>query len=323
MSYCKTNGVLLRTKNCFSVNNSWGKLFVAIKRDKYLYMMLVPFVLFYLIFLYRPMLGLQIAFKDYNLFKGIEASPWVGLENFKLFFSGPYFKRILKNTLIINVYSLIFSFPTPIIFAIMFNELKNSKYKTTMQTITYFPHFISTVIVAGIVTNFLSPSTGIINNIIEALGGERTYFLSKPEYFRAIYVLMNMWKETGFSTIIYVAALTGIDIELYEAARIDGAGRWRQVFNITLPGILPTIIIMLILRLGSIFKTGYESIILLYQPSTYETADVISTYVYREGLLLGNYKLAAAVGLFDSIISLILTCITNGVCRRISETSLW
>lgn len=300
-----------------------GRILTKLKTDKYLYLLLIPFLAYYVIFAYKPMYGLLIAFKDYSLFKGIEASPWVGLENFKTFFQGPYFIRTIKNTLLINIYSLIVGFPAPIILALMFNELRKSAYKSVTQTITYLPHFISVVVVASMVTNFLSPTGGLVNNIIQAFGGKSTYFLTVPEYFRSIYVGMNIWKEAGFEAIIYASALVSIDQQLYEAARMDGANKWKQIWHVTIPGIAPTIIIMFILRMGNLLKAGYEAIILLYQPATYETADVISTYVYREGLISGNYKLAAAVGLFESVICLLLTWAANTISRKVSETSLW
>lgn len=310
----KTNDILL---------NRGNGLLKDIIRDKYLYLLLVPFVLFYLIFMYKPMWGLQIAFKDFSIFRGIQNSPWIGFENFITFFQGPYFWRTLKNTVLINVYSLFWSFPAPIILAILLYEMKDNNYKRLTQTFMYLPHFISIVVVAGLVTNFLSPSNGLINLIISKLGGEKVYFLIRPDYFRTIYITMNIWKEVGFSTIIYVSALTAIDSELYEASVIDGAGKLKQIIHVTIPGIAPTIIIMLILRLGNLLRAGYESIILLYQPATYETADVISTYVYRTGLVDGSYGLATAVGFFDSVVALVLTVIANSVSKKVSETSLW
>lgn len=302
---------------------NFKKKIKEIKNDKWLYILLIPFLAYYVVFLYRPMYGLQIAFKDYSLFKGINGSPWIGLENFRTFFKGPYFFRTLKNTLLLNVYSLIWSFPMPIILALLLNEVKNLRFRKTVQTVSYLPHFVSIVVITGIVTTFLSPSSGIINIIIEKFGGKRIYFLTKPEYFRTIYITMNIWKEAGFSSIIYFAALSGVDPQLYDAAVVDGANKWRQIWNVTIPGIAPTIIIMLIMRLGNLLNTGYESIILLYQPSTYETADVISTYVYRAGLQEGNYKLATAVDIFNSVVALFLTWVANKISQKVSETSLW
>lgn len=294
-----------------------------IARDKYLYLLLIPFIAFFIIFEYLPMYGIQIAFKDYSVYKGISESPWVGFENFKTFFETPYFWRLIKNTLMINVYGLLFGFPIPIILALMFNEVNNQGYKRTLQTLTYLPHFVSVVVVAGLVVNFLSPSYGLINNIISALGGDKTYFLIKPEYFRMIYTLMHIWKESGFAAVIYIAALSSIDVQLYEAAVIDGASKWKQTVNITIPGILPTVMIMLILRIGRMLEVGFEAVLLLYQPATFETSDVISTYVYRTAMEKGMYDIATAVELFNAVIALILVYGANKFSKKFSETSLW
>lgn len=304
------------------------KLKAAIWRDKHLYLMLIPFLAYYIIFAYMPMYGLLMAFKDYSPFKGVFGSPWApmyGFYHFYSFLTGPYFLRLLGNTLAINIMAIILGFPMPIIFALMLNECRSKLFKTSVQTISYLPHFVSTVVIAGMVVNFLSPSTGVINFIYKWITGaeQGIYFLAKPEYFRWIYVLMGIWQGTGFGSIIYTSALAGIDQELYEAARIDGAGRWRQLMNVTIPGIMPTIAIMLIMRLGNILNLGYEAIILLYQPVTYVTADVISTYVYRIGLVEGNYSLSTAVGLFNSIIALVMVFISNTVSRKVGEVGLW
>ena len=292
-------------------------------RDKLLYLMFIPTALFFIFFVYRPIWGLQIAFRDYKVFSGLEGSEWIGFKNFIDFFSGPYFWRLIKNTFLISLYGLVFGFPVPIILALMFNEVRSKALKKFTQSSMYIPYFISAVIVAGLVTNFLSPSTGVINNMIAFFGGERQYFLSKPECFRAVYTLMNIWKTAGFNSIIYMAALTAIDAELYEAAVLDGANRWRQTWHVTLPCILPTIVMMLITNIGNMLNVGYETIILLYQPATYETADVINTYVYRTGLLDAQYSQAAAIGLFNGTIGLILVCGANYLSKRLTEYSLW
>lgn len=292
-------------------------------RDKWLYIFLIPFLLWYVLFAYVPMYGLQIAFKDYNLFKGITESPWVGMEHFKTFFESPYFFRLLKNTIIISLMNLVFAFPLSVIFALMLNEVKNKWFKKTVQTVTYLPYFISIVVVTGIVTSFLAPSNGIVNIIIAKLGGEKQYFLMQKESFRWIYLLMNIWKDTGYNSIVYIAALAAVDSELYEVASIDGAGKLRQILHVSLPGILPTVIIMFILKLGTIMEVGYEAIILLYQPATYETADVISTFVYRTGLLEGKYDYATAIGLFNAVIALVLVLTVNHFSNRLAETGLW
>ncbi|MNI17539.1 putative multiple-sugar transport system permease YteP [compost metagenome] len=294
-----------------------------LSRDRFFYILLIPFIIWYIVFAYKPMYGLQIAFKDFSVFKGIAGSPWVGFEHFITFFQGPYFVRTIKNTLLMSLYSLVWGFPAPIILALLLNEIRNAFFKKAVQTLTYLPHFISIVVVAGIVTNFLAPGNGLVNIILEKLGMEKIYFLTVPEYFRTIFVSMNIWKEVGFGAILYIAALSGINPELYEAAVIDGASKWRQIWNVTLPGILPTIMIMFILRIGHILDVGYEAIILLYQPATYETADVISTYMYRAGIKEGNYDLTTAVGLFNSAIGLLLVIVANKLSKKYTESGLW
>lgn len=314
-----------KTKKLQSGRNMsfWQKLRRDVIRDKYLYIMLLPCLAYYIIFHYFPMYGLQIAFKDYNVFTGIKDSPFIGFDHFIRFFQSPDFGRVLKNTIIISLYSLAVGFTAPIVMALLLNEVRRRRFRSTVQTIIYIPHFISMVVVAGLVVNFLSPSYGLVNLIIEKLGGEKIYFMMEPKYFRTIYVLMNAWKETGFATIVYVAALTSVDTQLYEAAMLDGAGRWKQTLYVTIPSILPTIITMLIMRIGNMLLLGYEGIILLYQPSTYEVADIISTFVYRSGMLETQYSFAAAVDLFNGVISLILVASANIASRKLTETSLW
>ncbi len=291
-------------------------------RNKYIYIMALPVVAYYIIFHYAPMYGAIIAFKEFNPALGIMGSPWVGFKHFKSFFEGVYFWRLVRNTLLISVYSLIWGFPAPIILALLLNEVKNKYFKRTVQTVSYLPHFISLVVVCGIIKDFTS-TDGVINDIIEFLGGERTNFLMIPEWFRPIYVGSGIWQEVGWGSIIYLAAITNIDPQLYEAATIDGASRWKQTWHITLPGIVPTIVILLILRLGGLMSVGFEKIILLYNSATMETADVISSYVYRRGLLDFDYSFSAAVGLFNSVINLILITSANRLSRKVSETSLW
>lgn len=268
------------------------------------------------------MLGIIIAFKDFDVYKGIMGSEWVGLEHFKTFVSGAYFMRTLKNTFVLGIYNLIFSFPAPIILAILLNEVRFKKLKSFIQTATFLPHFVSMVVICGITVNLLAPS-GIINNIISIFGGERIYFMTKPEWFRTIYIGTGIWASCGYSAIIYLAALSGIDPCLYEACVIDGGNKLKQILHVTIPGILPTIVVKLVLSIGSMFAVGYEKIILLYQPVTYETADVISTYMYRIGLSEGKYDFATAVGLFNSVVSLIFVSVTNIVSKRLTETALW
>ncbi len=299
-------------------------IFFKINRDKYLLLMLLPGLLYYVIFKYLPMYGVVIAFKEYNIFRGISASPWVGLEHFMNFFQGSSVYRLIRNTLIINIYGLIFGFPAPVILALAFNELKGKYFKKTSQAISLLPHFISTVVIAGLVKNFLSPTTGIINRAIQlATGADPINFFMNPQYFRSIYISMDLWKSVGWGSIIFSAALSGIDPSLYEASFIDGANKLKQAIYITIPGLLPTIVIVLILRLGDMLDVGAQSIILLYNPMIYETADVLSTYVYRRGLVGADYSFGAAVDLFQSTIGIILIVSANYISRRMTESSLW
>jgi len=294
-----------------------------IKRGIPLYIMMLLPVIWFLVFYYKPIGALQVAFKDYNPIAGVADSPWVGFKHFINFFSGPFFLRTVKNTFLINVLSICTIFPLTILFALLLNEIAHKRIKSAVQTIVYMPHFISSVVVAGLVVSFLSPSAGIINLVIEKLGFEKQYFLIKPEYFRFIYVAMGGWQGIGFGTIIYTSAISSIDETLYEAAKLDGAGRLQRMWHITFAGILPTVTIMLIMRLGSMLSVGYETIILLYQPSTYETADVISTFVYRRGMVESDYSFSTAVSIFNGLVSLILVVIANKVSAKLSETSLW
>lgn len=303
-------------------NPEWGEAVRNLKRDYSLYIMVIPLLAFLIVFSYMPLFGLQIAFKDYNLYRGIEESAWVGFDNFKHFFNLPDFARILRNTMVISVSSILIGFPIPIILALMFNEVKNTRFKVIGQTTVYLPYFISAVVIAGMVVNFLAPS-GVINLAVQKLGGAQIYYLMRPEWFLPIYIFMTVWMQAGFNSIIYAAALAGIDQQLYEAAKIDGANRWKQLIHVTLPGISGTIITMLILRIGQMMAVSYENIILIYQPATFETADIINTYVYREGLVGGNYKVAVTAGMFNSVVSLVLVIAANAISRRVSETSLW
>lgn len=298
------------------------ELKVSLRNHWMLYLLMIPFILWYVIFMYKPMYGLQIGFKDYDILSGIQGSPFIGLDHFKEFLGDEFFWRAFRNTIMISLYDLIFAFPAPILLALMLNEIKNVKFKKSVQTITYLPHFISIVVIAGLVTNFLAPS-GLVNNIIEMFGGERTYFLIQPDKFRTIYTGMNIWKGIGFGAVVYIAALAGVDQQLYEAASIDGAGKFRQLWNVTLPSIRPTIMTMLILKIGQLLNVSYEAILLLYQPSTYETADIINTYVYRTGMIEGRYDFATAVGLTNSIIAFALVYISNKISKKYTETGIF
>ncbi len=287
-----------------------------------LYLLLVPAILFYTLFCYKPLYGAIIAFKRYVPTKGIIASPWVGLTHFEAFFGSYYFWRLLRNTLTISLSSLVIGFPAPIIFALLLNELRSERFKKIVQTVTYLPHFISMVVMCGLIRLF-TQDTGVVVQALSLFGFEPVSLLSRAEYFVPVYVLSGVWQGIGWGSIIYLSALTGIDPELYEAATIDGANRWRQTLHVTLPGIAPTIIIMLLLRMGSVMSVGYEKIILLYNDGILETADVISSFVYRRGLLNYEWSYSTAVGLFNSVINFILIVLFNRLSRSLSETSLW
>lgn len=299
------------------------RFFRYLRSSYALYLMLIPMFLFFVLFRYKPLTHLVIAFKKYSPFRGISGSPWVGFRWFSEFFSSPYAWRTIRNTLAISLSTLLVCFPAPIIFALLLNELRAMRLKKTVQTVSYVPHFISTVVVCSIVINFLSPTSGVVNAILAKFGLSPIYFLSMPSAFLPIYVFMELWRSTGYGSIVYIASLAAIDQQLYEAASVDGAGRFRQLVHITLPGILPTIVIMLLTRLGGILNVGYEAILLLYNPSVYETADVISTFVYRTGLAESRYDYATAVGLFNSVVALLLVASVNRISRRLTETGLW
>ncbi len=294
-----------------------------IRHDWQIYLMLAPVIIWFLIFLYKPMYGLQIAFKDYSIFRGVAGSPWVGLEHFQNLFSNDQFVRAVWNTVKISALNLCFGFPAPIILALMFNEVLNASYKRVSQTIVYLPHFISSVIISGIVITAFSPSAGIVNTILGWLGMEPIYFLTKPEWFRPIFIGTGIWQEAGFGSIVFLAAIAGVNPSLYESAVVDGANRWQMMWKITIPSILPTILIMLIIRIGSIMEVSFELIILLYQPATYSTADVVNTFIYRQGLQSGQYDMAAAAGLFNAVVAFVLVMTANTLSRRFSRTSLW
>jgi putative aldouronate transport system permease protein len=294
-----------------------------LKREWQLYVMLIPTLIWLLVFLYKPMYGLQIAFKDYSIFRGIAGSPWIGFEHFQTLFESDQFLRALKNTIIISLYGLLFGFPMPILLALMFNEVLNQTFKKTAQTIVYLPHFISSVIIAGIVITAFSPSAGLVNTILGWFGIDAIYFLTKPEWFRPIFVGTGIWQEAGFQSIVYLAAIAGVSPTLYESAVVDGASRWQMMWKITVPSIMPTIIIMLIIRIGNMLEVSFEMIILLYQPATYQTADVVNTFIYRQGIQGGQYDFTAAAGLFNAVVAFVLVMTANTISKRYSRTSLW
>ena len=298
------------------------QLLANYRQNKLLYWLILPSLIFILIFNYIPMGGLIIAFQDYSFTRGIWGSEWIGFENFTDFFSGMYFGRTLGNTLALSGLDLLFNFPAAILLALMLNEVRSTRFKRTIQTVSYMPHFISMVVAAGLIKEFCD-SSGVISSLAVQLGGKPQSYISQPQYFRSIFTISEIWKSVGFNSIVYLAALSGISEELYEAARIDGAGRWRQLFHVTIPGLLPTIIIMLILRCGAIMNVNFEKVLLLYSPSTYSTADIISTYVYRMGIIKQKIGFSTAVGLFNSVISLILVLGVNKLSKVYTETSMF
>jgi putative aldouronate transport system permease protein len=303
----------------------WQQLRYDIMKNIDAYLLVIPVLLYYFLFHYKPMYGAIIAFKDFSPTLGIMGSPWAGnfgFEHFISFFKSVYFYRVVKNTLVVSLASLIFGFPAPIILALLLNEINSTLFKRTVQTVSYLPHFISTVVVCTLIKIFTKEG-GVINQLLLPLGIQGGDMLGHKEYFVPIYVISGIWSEIGWGSIIYLAALSGIDQEQYEAARIDGANRWQQTLNVTLPGIMGTIIILFILRMGSVMNVGYEKVLLMYNPAIYDTADVISTYVYRRGLLDFSWSYSSAVGLFNSIINFLLIVTFNKLSSKVSEYSLW
>ncbi|TDG00927.1 ABC transporter permease [Paenibacillus piri] len=288
-----------------------------------LYVLIVPVLAYFIIFHYAPMYGLQIAFKDFTATKGITGSAWVGLKHFKQFFQSYYAVRIITNTLGVSLMQLAIGFPMPILLAIMINEVSGSRFKKTVQTVTYAPHFLSAVVLVGMMMTFLSPRNGIINQIIALFGGERIFFFSEPGWFKPLYVLSDVWQNMGWASIIYLAALAGIDPQQYEAAVIDGAGKFQKIVHITIPGLLPTAIILLILNLGTLMSVGFEKVFLMQNDLNMDSSEIISTYVYKKGLLGAQYSFSAAVGLFNSVINFVLLIAVNSLSKRLSKTSLW
>lgn len=309
-----------------TLSNAKGltKLWYLIRRDKQLIILCIPMIIFYLVFCYWPMYGVIIAFKDFRPGKGIMGSDWVGLKYFIQVIQNPYLGRLLKNTFLIGLYSLLWGFPIPIFFALCLNEVKGKRFKKVAQTVSYMPYFISVVVIVGLLGNFFSPTYGIVNTAYTALtGNEPINFMSETSWFRTLYIGSGVWQSFGWGSIIYIAALAGVDVELYDSAKVDGANRLQEIIHITLPGIMGTIMIMLILNMGNIMSVGFEKIILMYSPSTYEVADVISTYTYRRGLVESNYSFGAAIGLLNSVINIIFIMSANWLSKRYSEVSLW
>ena len=306
---------------------SLGKRIVRdFSHNKFKYLMILPVLVYLALFCYKPMYGIIIAFKNYKVARGIDKSPWVGLFWFENFFNDPYFFRLLRNTFTISALTILFGFPAPILLALLLNEVHNNKFKRTVQTITYMPYFISLVVLCSLIKIYCQQN-GLFSDIVAFFGGTKQNWLQDPRYFRLIYVLSDIWQGIGWNSIIYLAALSGIDQEQYEAARIDGANRFQQVLHVTLPGLLPTITILFILRMGNILNVGYEKILLLYQPTTYEVADVFSTYTYR--ISLGSttgqpqYSLSTAVSLFNTLVNVCFLLMTNLISSKMTDSSLF
>lgn len=292
------------------------------KKNKHILFMAIPVFLWFVIFCYLPIFGIIIAFKDYSPGLGVIASPWAGLRHFKDFLSSTYTLRIFKNTLLLNLYGLLWGFPAPIILALLLNEIRCKSFKVGVQILSYMPYFISMVVVCGIVVNFTA-SGGLISRLAAHFIGEEVNLLLYPRYYRSIYIASDLWQQVGWGSIIYMAALAGIDQSLYEAATIDGAGRLKQTWYVTIPGIMPTIIVLLIMRMGQVLNSGFEKTILLYNESTYDVADTIGSYTYRRGMVESNYSFSSAVGLFNSVINMLFLVAANKISRRVTESSLW
>ena len=301
-----------------------SRFFAALSRYKYLYLMLVPGIALLVVFRYGPMYGNLIAFQKYRPARGIFGSPWIGFDNFAKFFKDPYSYTLIKNTILLGVYNLLWTFPAPIILALMFNEVRNYRLKKYMQTLSYLPYFISTVVIVGIVKELCSVRTGLINQVITGLGHEPVDFFIMPEWFRTIYIASGIWQGIGFGTILYLAAIASIDIELYESAVMDGSNRFKNMVYITVPSMMPTISVMLILAMGGLLGNDFTKILLIYSPITYDTADVLQTYTYRLGVLGGNYGYTGAVSLLNSAVSFIFLYVTNLMTKKIDKVnSLW
>jgi len=294
-----------------------------LRRDHIFLLLLAPVLVYYVMFRYVPMFGIVISFMDYNLFKGLAGSEWVGLKYYKFFFQNPDAFVIIKNTLLLSAYKLLFGFPAPILLALMLNEVRNVIFKRFVQSVSYLPHFISTVVVSSMVVMLLSPSTGWISATLQRMGFPAISFLQESEWFRTVYVTSEVWQYAGWDSILFLAALSTIDPQLYEAAKMDGAGRFKQIWHVTLPGIATTIVIVFLLKIGNILEIGFEKVFLLANAATYDVSDVLSTYVYRVGLVQGGFSYGTAIDLSMGIIGFILVYVSNKVSRKYSETSLW
>lgn len=295
----------------------------SFKKHWQLYLLIIPPVLYFLIFKYYPILNAVLAFKDYNVTKGIWGSPWVGFKNFQLFFENPLFWTLMKNTIFISGYLLIVGFPIPILLALAINEVRNQRFKKLVQLVSFAPYFISTVVMVSIIMLFLAPRLGFVNVVMNHFGMDSINFLGEPGMFRSIYVWSDIWQTAGYYSVIFLAALAGVDPSLYEAAKVDGASRFQKIIHVDLPGILPTIVVVLILNVGNVMAIGFEKVYLLQNPLNTVNSEIIATYVYKVGLLNANYSFATAVGLFNSVINLILLIVVNSMAKRFSNHSIW
>lgn len=311
------NAIKPRTQKSFS-----ERLALDFKQNWILYLMTLPALIYFAVYCYAPMAGLYIAVSDFKITGTIFSGEFVGLKHLIAFFKSHYFTRLLRNTLILSLETIAFGFPIPVLFALVLNEIRSTKFKKLAQTVTYMPHFISIVVICGLVVNFFSLN-GLVNTIIQAFGGEPIAFLSDPKWFRTVYVGSEVWQNFGWDSVVFLAALTGIDMEQFEAAKLDGASRWQTIWHISLPSILPTVVTMLLMRIGHVMSIGFEKVFNLYSSATWETADIISTFVYRQGIRGANFSSAAAIGLFNSVINLILVVMMNKLSRKLTESSLW
>ncbi len=320
-------GILTQESHCMKQEERKVKAMQTlrknIKKDWMLLLIVLPGVLYFAVFCYGPMYGILMAFKDYNVSKGIWGSPWAGLKHFKELVDSVYFGRLVKNTFLLSIEQLLWSFPVPIAFALLLNELKHHKWKRVAQTAAYLPHFISVVVVVGILKDLLSSDGGVLTQLLMLFGVQPKNYFNMPEAFRTLYVGSGVWQEFGWNSIIYVAAISAIDQEMYESASLDGAGRWKKLLYITLPSIAPTIILLLIMNMGNMLNIGYEKVILMYNSATYSTADIFSTYVYRKGLLSAQYSFASAVGLANSVINVLILLGANYVAKKAADTSIF
>lgn len=300
-----------------------NRTLIRVRRDYQLYLYILPAFLYFVVFRYVPMYGLQIAFREYMATLGFSGSPWVGFMHFERFFRSFAFVRVIRNTIVLSLYQLFAGFPVPIILALALNQLTSLRYKKLVQTVIYAPHFISTVVLVGMIYIFLSPRTGLVNHLIAAMGGERVFFMAEAGWFKTLYVLSGIWQNAGWGTIIYLAALSAISPELHEAAIVDGATKFQRIVHIDMPGIMPTAIILLILQFGRLMAVGFEKVYLMQTPLNLESSEIISTYVYKSGLLGAQYSFSTAISLFDAVINFMILVLINWAARRMSETSLW